>query len=41
MIDEQRNVTISVIPFCQGEIFDLKIVKYFEGLKTQSHIHVH
>jgi len=30
MIDEQRGIKISVIPFWQGEIFDLKIVKYLK-----------
>ena len=37
MIDEKRDIKISVIPFWQGEIFDLKVVKYLKVWKD-SHI---
>ena len=31
MLDEQRDIKISVIPFWQGEIFDFdKMVKYLK-----------
>ena len=39
MIDGQRDIKDSVIPFWQGEIFELKIVKYLKAQK-QSHIFV-
>ena len=39
MIDGQRDIKDSVIPFWQGEIFDLKIVQYLKAQK-QSHIFV-
>ena len=37
----QRGIKISVVAFWQGEIFDLKVVKYLDeskSLKTQSYI---
>ena len=37
MIDGQTDVKINVIPFWQGEIFDLKIVQYLKAQK-QGHI---